>query len=145
MKTWTIHDVTSACEVTTDELNQWISRGLFLPSQPTRRGKWRQFDWRDLTCLSVMASLRKMRLPVTVAAHVVAVLGAEIAGMDEINKPLGLFLFVTGSETSTLVGPETLASLLNKNNSAAIIVDVTRTYHAASVAIRATPRCASDR
>jgi len=140
MNTWTIYDVTSACEVTTDELNQWISRGLFRPSQPTRRGKWRQFDWRDLACLSAMAALRRMGLSVRAAAGIASDLRAAIEYMEEITTPSGLFLLTTDtSETSRLVDPATLASLIKMQPAAIIIVDVAKAYHAASAAIPAKP------
>jgi|GEM_PF-1626254 len=142
MKPWTIHDVTSACEVTTDELSQWVSRGLFRPSQPTRRGKWRQFDWRDLACLSVMAALRKMGLSVKAAAGIASDLRSAVEYMEEINEPSGLFLFTTDTaETGRLVGPATLASLIRTQSAAIIIVDVAKAYCAASAAIRAKPQC----
>jgi len=140
MKTWTIHEVTRACEVTADELSQWVSRGLFRPSQPTRRGQWRQFDWRDLACLSAMAALRKMGLSVRSAAGIVSDLRAAVADMEEINEPGGLFLFTADTaETSRLVGLATLARLLKTQPAAIIIVDVAKAYHAASAAIPAKP------
>jgi hypothetical protein len=40
--------------MTTGELSQWISRGLYRPSEEVRPGQRQRFDWRDLARLAAM-------------------------------------------------------------------------------------------
>ncbi len=135
---WTIHEVTRACGVTRDELNQWISRGVFRPSEPTRRGTWRRFDWRDLACLSTMAALRRMDLSVSAAGRIVADLRDALAQMDEIGERQGLFIIATGhtraDETAQLVLGAELPTEMSAAESA-IVVDVASVYRGALAAI----------
>ena len=138
MTTWTIHEITRACGVTRDELNQWISRGVFRPSEPTRRGAWRRFDWRDLACLSTMAALRWMGLSVTAAGRIAADLRVAFAPMDGIGEPQGLFIIATdhaeAREPARLVHGVELEAQMSIAVSA-VMVDVAKVYRDALAAI----------
>jgi len=137
---WTIHEVTRACEVTRDELNQWISRGVFRPSAPTRRGAWRRFDWRDLAFLSTMAALRGIGLSVMAAGQIAGDLRKAIAWMDEIRQPQGLFVIATDhAETGASARLVHSAELTTEMSTAvsAGMVDVASVYRDARTAISA--------
>jgi len=135
---WTIHEVTRACGVTRDELNQWISRGVFRPSEPTRRGTWRRFDWCDLACLSTMAALRRMDLSVSAAGRIVADLRDTLAQMDEVREPQGLFIITTDHAGARAPARLVRGAELSTEMSAAvsaIVVDVASVYRGALAAI----------
>lgn len=141
MTTWTIHEVTTACGVTADELSQWISRGLFRPSASCRRGAWRRFDWRDLACLAAMSVLRKNSLSVNAAARAVQGLRDTLTQMEEIKETSGLFFF-TSDLCGTNPGPHSglariseLHRVLMSGSVSVIIVDIAKAYHNAVTAI----------
>ena len=141
MKTWTIHEVTHACRLTSTELSQWISRGQFRPSATVRSGLRRRFDWRDLACLSTMSVLRKNSLSVNAAACVVLGLRDAIAQMEEIEETSGLFFFTAGlcetnpGPSAGLVHIAELHRVLMRGLVSVIIVDVAKTYHDAVTVI----------
>ena len=135
---WTIHEITRACGVTRNELNQWISRGVFRPSEPTRRGVWRRFDRRDLACLSTMAALRRMDLSVTAAGRIAADLRITLAQMDEVREPQGLFIVATDHAIARAPARLVCGAELPTEMSAAvsaIVVDVANVYRGALAAI----------
>ncbi len=141
---WTIHEVTRACGVTRDELNQWISRGVFRPSEPTRRGTWRRFDCCDLACLSTMAALRRMDLSVSAAGRIAADLRAALTRMDKIREPQGLFIIATDPWDAEAREPARLthrAELTTEmlTAAAAVMVDVAKVYRDARAAISGRP------
>ena len=139
---WTIHEVTRACGVTRDELNQWISRGVFRPSAPTRRGAWRRFDWRDLACLSTMAVLREMGLSVKAAGRIAAGLRDALSGFDDIGEPHGLFIVATDhAEAGAFARLVHSAELTTEMSTAvsAVMVDVASVYRDAMAAISGRP------
>jgi len=145
MTTWKIHEVTLACGLTADELSQWISRGLFRPSAPCRRGLWRRFDWRDLACLATMSDLRKNSLSVNAAARIVVELRDALTKMEEIRETSGLFFFAAdllGTDPGPYTGLARMSELhrvLMSGSVSVIIVDIAKAYHNAVTAISLNP------
>jgi len=143
MKTtnWTIHEVTCACAVTTDELSKWISRGLFRPSATARRGEWRPFDWRDLACLAAIAVLRKLPLPISAAARIISHLRDALSEMEEITETSGVFLFsaepadANSGPSAGLTRIDGLRRMLMTGTVSVVIVDIAKVYHDAAKAI----------
>ncbi|GHA33716.1 hypothetical protein GCM10007989_32430 [Devosia pacifica] len=143
MTTWTIHEVTDACAMTTGELSQWISRGHFIPSSTPENGNARQFDWRDLACLAVMSALRKHSLLIGELGFITSELREDLDGIEEITASVGLYFFCAGwsdrqpSPTVGLVAEEELAAVLKHRPATIIVVDVAKAYREAVRSIAA--------
>jgi DNA-binding transcriptional MerR regulator len=64
--------VSEACGISRPQLDQWISRGLFVPRDQPENGKARQYDFDEAIDLCTMAELTRMGLPRDQARDVVA-------------------------------------------------------------------------
>ena len=149
MSTWKIHEVAAACELTEYEIGRWISKGIFQPGATTRRGQYRNYDWRDLACLAVFAELRVYGLMLDTIKFIAIELREDLARIDELKPKSGVLFFEAHwsddhkySSTVGLVDHAGLANLLQHAPKSVIVVDVAKVYHQALAAIPAPGKAA---
>ena len=135
MTTWTIHEVAAACGLTEHEIHKWNSRGLYRPSEATRRGRYRRYDWRDLACLAVFAELRVFDLPLEVIGPLVTGLRDHLSLSEEFGGHSGVYLIEAhggdGRTPGSVLGPLNrtgLAGVLDREPRSLIVVDAAKVY-----------------
>ena len=72
MLTLTIHQLSRATDLTRYTIDQWISRGYFQPSQPSRPGRPRTFTFGEAIILGAMAELTRLGIDPKAASRVTA-------------------------------------------------------------------------
>lgn len=88
MTTWTINEVAAACGPSRHEIGKWISRALFRPSLPTRKGARRPYDWRDVVRLAVVDRLRGFPIKTDAALRFAGdELRRGLAGLETLPPP----------------------------------------------------------
>ncbi len=71
MRTYTIWQVAEAVGATKMQIEKWISRGLFEPSQSVPEKRAREYIFDDVVHLAALVSLQKFGLSVKRAAPIV--------------------------------------------------------------------------
>ena len=149
MSSWKIHEVAAACELTECEIGRWISKGIFQPGATTRRGRYRNYDWRDLACLAVFAELRVYGLLLDTIKFIAIELREDLARIDELKPKSGVLFFEAHwsddheyCSTFGLVDHAGLADMLQLAPKSVIVVDVAKIYHQALAAIPAPRKAA---
>ena len=149
MSTWKIHEVAAACGLTEYEIGTWISKGIFQPGATTRRGRHRNYDWRDLACLAVFAELRVYGLLLDTIKFIAIELREDLARIDELKPKSGVLFFEAHwsddheyRSTVGLVDHAGLADMLQRAPKSVIVVDVAKVYHQALAAIPAPRKAA---
>ena len=149
MSTWKIHEVAAACGLTEYEIGTWISKGIFQPGATTRRGHYRNYDWRDLACLAVFAELRTYGLMLDTIKFIAIELREDLAQIDELEPKSGVLFFEAQwsrgekyHSTVGLVDRAGLADMLQLAPKSVIVVDVAKVYHQALAAIPAPRKAA---
>ena len=142
MSTWKIHEVAAACELTECGIGTWISKGIFQPGATTRRGRYRDYDCRDLACLAVFAELRVYGLLLDTIKFIAIELREDLARIDELKPKSGVLFFEAHwsrgekyHSTFGLVDRAGLADVLQHAPKSVIVVDVAKVYHQALAAI----------
>ena len=142
MSIWKIHEVATACGLTEYEIGGWISQGIFQPGATTRRGHYRNYDWRDLACLAVFAELRVYGLLLDTIKFIVIELHEDLARIEELKPKSGVFFFEARwsddhkyHSTVGLVDHAGLADVLRHAPKSVIVVDVAKVYHQALATI----------
>ena len=142
MSTWIINEVATACGLTEYEIGGWISQGIFQPDATTRRGHYRNYDWRDLVCLAVFAELRVYGLLLDTIKFIVIELHEDLAQIEELKQKSDVYFFEAhwsdGHEyhsTVGLVDHAGLAELMRHEPRSLILVDVAKAYYRAMAAI----------
>ena len=149
MSTCKIHEVATACGLTEYEIGGWVSKDIFQPGATTRRGQYRNYDWRDLACLAVFAELRVYGLLLDTIKFIAIELREDLARIDELKPKSGVLFFEAQwsrgekySSTVGLVDHAGLADMLQLAPKSVIVVDVAKVYHQALAAIPAPGKAA---
>ncbi len=149
MSTWKIHEVAAACGLTEYEIGGWISRGIFQPGATTRRGHYRNYDWRDPACLAVFAELRVYGLLLDTIKFIVIELHEDLSQIEEFKQKSGVFFFEARwsddhkyHSTVGLVDHAGLADVLRHAPKSVIVVDVAKVYQEALTRISGLERAA---
>ena len=149
MSTWKINEVAAACGLTEYEIGGWISRGIFQPGATTRRGHYRNYDWRDLACLAVFAELRVYGLLLDTIKFIVIELHEDLAQIEELKPKSGVLFFAAHwsrgekyHSTVGLVDHAGLADVLRHAPKSVIVVDVAKVYQEALARISGLERAA---
>ena len=149
MSTWKIHEMAAACGLTEYEIGGWISKGIFQPGATTRRGHYRNYDWRDLACLAVFAELRVYGLLLDTIKFIVIELHEDLSQIEEFKQKSGVFFFEAHwsrgekyHSTVGLVDHAGLTDVLRHAPKSVIVVDVAKVYQEALARLSGLERAA---
>lgn len=93
MKTYTIWQVAEASGATKTQIDKWISRGLFTPSQSVPEKQAREYTFDDVVYLAAIVSLRKFGMGVKRAALLVdATLASADAMAPAMKGSTGIYV-----------------------------------------------------
>jgi len=133
-QTWTIHEVAAACGLAEHEIHKWISRGLYRPSEATRRGQGRRYDWCDLACLAVLGELRSFGLPLAFIRVGIDALRDDLARVEAFDVTRGVYCWGVDGIVDR-VGYDGPVDLVRRGSRSLIIVDVAAVYREVRAAI----------